>query len=107
MPFVAGPEAPIDTEKRFNPGGPVRSDLLARFLTRSFPRLRRLFPGVAREVKYRLMDLNVQRPDPMARATRELLGETFRDDVRRLEEMIGRDLAHWMATPAASPAHAP
>jgi hypothetical protein len=101
------PDVPIDTEKRFNPSGPVRSDLLARFLTRSFPRLRRLLPGVAREVKYRLMDLNVQRPEPMSRATRESLGETFRDDVLRLQEMIGRDLGHWLSTPAASPAHAP
>lgn len=100
-------DVPIDTGRRFNPGGPVRSDALAHFLTRSFPRLRQLFPGVAREVKYRLMDLNVRRPDPMSRATRERLGETFRDDILRLQELIGRDLAHWLSAPTASPAHAP
>ena len=100
------PGVPIDTEKRFNPGGPVRSDLLARFLTRSFPRLRRLFPQVARDVKYRLMEVNVRQPEPMAPATRERLAEAFQDDVGRLQDMIGRDLAHWLSSTSTTPAHA-
>lgn len=86
----------VDTSRRFNPSGEMRSRLLGRFLQRSFPRLRRALPGTARAVKYGLMRWNVSRPPPMTPGTRERLQRAFEDDIIRLESLIGRDLAHWM-----------
>ncbi len=85
----------LDTGGRFNPSGDPRSRLLSRILTHQFPRLRRVFPKTAKMVKHRLMHVNVRPAPPMLPATRSMLAETFRPDVTRLEEMIGRDLSRW------------
>ncbi len=90
-------DLPLNTGDRFNPSGEPRSRLLSRVLTHQFPRLRSLFPGTAKLVKHRLMRYNVQSAPPMISSTRAALIETFRPDVERLEELIGRDLGRWKA----------
>ena len=39
---------------------------------------------------------NLRRP-PLEKETRQKLAVTFRDDVHQLEDLIGRDLSHWLA----------
>ncbi len=102
--FLGIPDHSVNTAKRFNPSGPTRSRLLDRVLAPQFPArtlLRTLFPAFSRRAKYRLLNLNVKNPPPMAPRTRAHLSDVFREDIERLEELVGRDLSHWLSTPAA------
>ena len=57
----------------------------------------RLLPARLREpLKAAVMPRLVRRP-AMAGETRSRLSEGFREDISELQEMIGQDLAHWLA----------
>lgn len=103
--FLGVSDYPINTSKRFNPGGPTRSRLLAHVLAPQFPvrpAVRALFPGFSRRLKYRLLKLNVKHPPSMAPRTHAHLVDVFSEDVQRLAELVDRDLSHWL-DPSATP----
>jgi hypothetical protein len=59
--------------------------------------LRVVLPAnVRREIHSRVRGFNLSKPEPLDRETRNMLIEIYRDDVNRLQELIGRDLSHWM-----------
>ena len=87
-----------DMSQRPNVSGFHRSRLLQRAFTRtSLPRrvARRIFPPpVKRTVKRQLKKRVVKRPlDPAVRAE---LQAYFRDDILRLQDLLGRDLSAWL-----------
>jgi hypothetical protein len=90
-----------DTTARHNPsGGLVRNRPLRALWTRSAllrTRLRPHLPEPLRRAAFRAVtgDLVTPSLDPSLRA--ELL-QLFRTDTERLQELIGRDLTHWLAS---------
>lgn len=89
----------VDTGTVYNRSGPVRSRTLARLLFWKFPGRRRLgkaFPAVAKQMRWRLIQRNMGTPPPMRPETRERLVGVFREDVLKLQDVLGRDLSHWL-----------
>lgn len=85
-----------------NRSGPPRNRFLGRVLSQPFPgrrRLRRLFPEKMRRLRDQVLEGNLDRPPSMSPDTRAALAERFRDDVERLQGILGRDLNHWLAAP--------
>jgi hypothetical protein len=57
-----------------------------------------LLPGVLRQrLKEKLVYSTMTRPAPLAPELRRQLADTFRPDILRLQELIGRDLSGWLA----------
>jgi hypothetical protein len=52
--------------------------------------------GVRQRVKARLITPNLTRPTPLAPEVRASLVEVFRSDILQLQELINRDLSHWL-----------
>jgi hypothetical protein len=90
-----------DTSLRYNVSGTPRSELLHAFLARPLAikdALKPLMPAPVRHrLRARLMHRNIV-PDRsrMAASTRQRLTALYRDDVLRLQSMIGRDLGAWL-----------
>jgi len=87
--FVAGAAEPLPSGST-PPGGPLVPPVVARFVQGAVG----LFAGW----------LPSRRPEPktlgwrkagMRPATREALAEGYRDDIRKLGALLGRDLSHW------------
>lgn len=98
--FIGVDEAFVpDVSRRHNESRVPRSQVFQRFLTQSHPlkqALQTLVPAsLARSGIAALKRLNLARPrlDP---ALRRSLTEGYRDDILRLQELIGRDLSHWL-----------
>ena len=88
-----------DTSVTYNEGGVPKRKLLNAVLTRPsvFKRLLRpLMPAAAMKFYTRLKHSNLDKPplDPEVRAN---LVALYRDDVLRLQDLIGRDLSSWLA----------
>lgn len=99
------PSHPVNTDMRFNPSGPYRSQLIGQLLAPQFPArsvVRRLFPHLARRAKYHLLNLNVKDPPPMKPGTHDRLARFFEEDILKLQELVHRDLSHWLE-PAVAP----
>lgn len=58
-------------------------------------RVRPLLPEPLIDWAVRLKNRNLDKP-PLPPEARSLLADAYRDDVRRLEALIGRDLSHWL-----------
>lgn len=84
---------------RHNPSGRPRSVRLQRLLTRPHPVkevAKSLIPEEwGHRLIARLQSPNLVRP-PLSAETRARLIEGYREDIRRLEDLIGRDLSHWL-----------
>ncbi|MBA3584534.1 MAG: hypothetical protein H0W36_08415 [Gemmatimonadetes bacterium] len=50
-----------------------------------------------RRLRDQVLEGNLDRPPPMSPDTLVALAERFRDDVERLQGILGRDLNHWLA----------
>ena len=116
--FVADPEAVyrsifeflgVDAEfaptnERVNMGGVPRISGLQRFIMRPTvlsPVLRMVLPEAARQrVRNRLSGNNIVRP-PFPATTRQRLLDALREDIGRTQELIDRDLSHWLDLGAA------
>ena len=99
------PTATVDF-KIANPNKRVRSRLLQRLvyknrLARSY-RLQRLVPAPLRNALRRL-NTRYEPRRPMDEELRRQLSAEFAPEVRRLSELLGRDLTHWCRTLAAGP----
>lgn len=86
-----------------NPNKRVRSEAVRHFLARppQLPRriIRAAVPRTVRRTLYeRAQGLNLTSPPraPLADATRDYINGLFRADVRRLGEILERNLAHWV-----------
>ena len=95
-----------DTSVRFNVSGLPRSRALPRALMRTRTYLLRTLAPVEPYIPtalwrgggtmiWALYNANFAKP-PLGDDVRSSLVEYFRDDVRRLEALIGRDLSHWL-----------
>ncbi len=87
-----------ETEKVVNPGGLPRSKLLHLALNnRTARRVGGMFIPMSvqrRLEKLKNANLVAQRLSPEDRATATV---AFRDDILRTQDLIGRDLSHWLA----------
>ncbi len=82
-----------------NPGGLPRWPWLQKFLLESNPIKRLMKPilplALWGRLRQWLLNANLTEAD-MAPETRHRLVELFRDDVLALQELLGRDLSHWL-----------
>jgi hypothetical protein len=97
---------PVDASGVYNRSGPPRSRTLSRLLFLPFPgrtRVLKRLPRLVRFARGKVVQFNVQSPPRMRPETRRRLAEVFREDVERLEELLERDLGHWLEQPASPP----
>jgi hypothetical protein len=93
-----------DTSLKRNVSGLPRNRLLDRLLRSQHPlksSLKLCLPGGLRwrtsEILDALKNRNLASPPPLPPETRRYLVDTYREDVARLEGLIGRDLSAWLA----------
>lgn len=89
-----------DTSLRYEKTGVPRSSRFQQFLHNPDNVLRRLSRYVlSKPVRKRLLtmmkNVNLTKP-PLSPAARARLVDTYRDDVLRLQELVGRDLSAWL-----------
>jgi hypothetical protein len=93
-----------DLETTYNPSGIPRSRLLQKFVFRDdgvkgapVQRAMRMVMGRDRADRlfHTLRVKNLKRV-PMNPETRRELAEVYRDDVLKLQDLLGRDLSHWL-----------
>ncbi len=86
-----------DLGKVANPGGAPRNKLLHGLLSdrRLIAASRRLLPEAVVAPLKALRAKNLEKP-PLRPADRRAALDFFRDDIERTQELIGRDLSHWM-----------
>ncbi len=88
----------VDHSIRHNQSGMPRSKLVDRLLERrrwKRPAKAVLPVGVVRQLE-RWREHNLQRADPLPPALRRQLAQQFAADVRRLQDLIERDLSAWL-----------
>jgi hypothetical protein len=77
-----------------------RSRAIQKFLTKPHAlksMLKLLLPQSARRgMISRLQSFNLTKPPPLDPKLRRQLTEEYRDDIVKLQELIGRDLSHWL-----------
>jgi hypothetical protein len=87
----------------YNKSGPPKSILVSRLLHSSSRVKRFIFypiPNRLKErVKSRIRSVNSADPPSMKLSTRLNLINVFRDDIKSLERLIGRDLSTWLEVP--------
>jgi hypothetical protein len=91
-------EYAIDMSTKHNVGGYPRSKWLNQLLAN--PAIRNIFepitPGWALRALRRLQDRNYGQPPPFPPALRARLQELYREDIRKLEDLLQRDLSSWL-----------
>jgi len=88
-----------DTSITYNEGGVPRRKWLNAFLTRPSALkhlLRPLLPASAMKLYTNLKHANLDKP-PLDPEVRACLISLYREDILRLQELIGRDLSTWLA----------
>jgi hypothetical protein len=87
-----------DTSVRHNPGGVPRRPWLHHLLSRSrvARAARRVAPAGLRRAVRRARDLDLTRPPELPADLRARLVAFYRHDVERTQELVGRDLSHWL-----------
>lgn len=74
-----------------------RSQRLWRFLERPTPQQMRWRKRIPAAAAQQLLRWNQFRPPPLDPALRRSLTQEFRDDILHLQQLIDRDLSHWLA----------
>lgn len=89
-----------DTSVRHNVSGIPRSGPLSRLIDRPNPLKKAIKPLLPEEVRWRIVarlkNRNLTEPPPLEPEVREELIEVYRQDILRLEGLIGRDLSAWL-----------
>lgn len=91
------PTFETDMTRRYNRSGMIRNPVL-RFLWTRTHGIRSALPLLPKNVRRRVANFVVDRaidPIPFPPETRRQLVEIYREDVRSLERLLGRDLARW------------
>lgn len=97
--FIGVAEYPdVDTRYDFNPGGLPRTWLLHRLLTaiKKIPGLQKYTPRDIRKMFARIRDRNLQKAQPLGPDIKAKWLRYFRDDILRTQDLIRRDLSHWL-----------
>ena len=88
-----------DVSERHNPSGIPRRKALHRFLTKPNAIKTALKavvpPGMSRRTTLRIRNQNLVRPTLSPEVRTELIA-TYRDDILKLQDLIGRDLSKWL-----------
>jgi hypothetical protein len=98
------------TSQRLNVSGVIKNPVLRMIWTRTHPlqkTIRPLLPKAAREGVSRFFTGREKVRLPFPPEQRQRLIDRYRDDIRQLEELIGRDLSGWLASRSATPERAP
>ncbi len=89
-----------DTARRHNPSGVPKSRLLVSVLKRPNPLKAAVRPFLPRKARARfasaVRNRNLTKAPPMEPEVRGRLVELYRDDVARVQDLIGRDLSLWL-----------
>ena len=89
-----------DTAVRHNIGGQPKNRALYRLMTRANPLKTAVKAILPQKIRWRLRDglhgLNVVTP-PFPPALRQRLNADYQADIGQLQDLIGRDLSHWLA----------
>jgi hypothetical protein len=94
------PKVSVDLRPQNASGWPW--SVCAQYGARRLMQAQRFHPGLSklgsRQLLKKLMDRNLAtgKPPTFASTTRERLKTAYREDVARLSELLGRDLAHWL-----------
>lgn len=97
------PDIPVDTREAYNRSGPPRSALLSALsyrLSKNELFAKALPVTLRHAAKEWLLKRNVRPAPTMDPKIRIRLQDTYREDILRLEALIGRDLKHWLQQPA-------
>jgi hypothetical protein len=92
------PSFTTDTTTRHNPTGVIRNPVLRWIWTRSLRlriALRPYLPGFIRHAAFPIFASNLVRP-PLDPGLRAEFTELFREDIGRLQNLIGHDLRYWL-----------
>lgn len=101
------PTFAADVSLRHNKSGLPKSTRLHRFLTRRNPvksAFGRLLPNMRKRasmrhtISTRLIGTNLAKPPIPPEVSRQLI-DTFREDVLKVQDLIGRDLSAWLEVP--------
>lgn len=96
--FLGVERVPIDTTRVHNRSGAHKNRFIAHWFARP-NRLRRiakkLLPRQAASWRERIVQRNLVKGEPMDPETRARLTDFFREDIGKLEQLIGRDLDRW------------
>lgn len=98
------PGVAVDVSRRHGRSGVIRNPIARTVwkLSRRIPEpVRSLLPPAVRDRSLERLTRDVVRP-PLAPETRRALTARFRDDIRALEKLIGRDLSSWLGTEAGT-----
>jgi hypothetical protein len=91
-----------DASRRHNPASVPRSEFARRAIrfvnTKSPLDVKKLIPPSSRAHRILQSTILTAQPPPLDAETRAWLVEGYREDVLRLEELIGRDLSTWLRT---------
>ena len=88
-----------DTSIRHNPTGVIRNPLAHWIWSRSRPiryRLRKHLTAKVRDLAFPLFARSGLERPPIPEEIRAELGEYYRPDIERLQDLIDRDLSHWL-----------
>ena len=81
-----------------------RSRALQTFIEKPNPFksvLRPFLPeGLRKRLAPNLRNRNLAKPPPMPEGVREGLAEAYREDILRLQKLVGRDLSGWLSKEA-------
>lgn len=93
-----------DTSRRYNVARIPRSRALQTFIEKPNPFksvLRPFLPkGLRKRLAPNLRNRNLVKPPPMPEGVREGLTEAYREDILKLQKLVGRDLSGWLSKEA-------
>jgi len=93
-----------DTSLKHNVARVPKSRALLAFIKKPNPLKAALKPFLPERLRLRigvsLRNRNLTKPPPMPESVREELTEAYREDVLKLQELIGRDLSGWLGKEA-------
>jgi hypothetical protein len=98
------------TSKKLNVSGVIKNPVMRLIWTRTHPlqkAVRPLLPKAARQSVSRFFTGLEKERMTLPPEQRERLMDHYRDDIRQLEDLIGRDLSDWLASRPAAPEHVP
>ena len=93
-----------DTSRRHNVARIPRSRALQTFIEKPNPFknvLRPFLPqGLRKRIALNLRNRNLAKPPPMPEGVRERLTEAYREDILKLQKLVGRNLSGWLSKEA-------
>ena len=101
-------DADVDTETVYNKSGEVKNESVNKVVGQNsgpIRALRNLAPGLHKKLKssplanrllYYFRNKNLEKPSMPADLRKKLIEEIYREDIEKLQKLIGKDLSHWL-----------